>query len=594
MASVKSHGSYWTVSEGNETAYIIKERASWKEILSIKRTTRLQERTVLRVSKEGLICFSCPSDIDCLHREALVNHLREKFHLDFADPIPDIPGVRFNDSVALQPEHISIRPPISVSANTATIACVADKVRLEHTIRLLLSPISGGPYSIFATEEAGRSTLAQTVRGTVKGLAPGAVYYYVAQIIDEDGRLVEESSEQAFRTVSHSPLTSRIGDLKLTSVTLFGTVDFVSNDQSIFLAWGEVGTGEINIATQANGQNIGGQLIQAEITRLRPATDYWYTIQVSDHDSAAILEESDDRLFTTRNYSVKSRVTKTLATSAKIETRTDYTLQDQEIQIVYGTGTKLVAGGSFKGKDVEGQVVEYALIGLKDDTKYNFKIQIIEAGKVLFETPVSSFKTEDFNIVPHPTHEIKAGTAILSATADWLGRDESLLIIVDDDIVAEERGKERAGQLIKARLIDLKPVTKHQVSFAVASESGIIKETKGEFETKTQNPTALGAVDIKDRTATLMGFIDYLPRQQTARFAWGINPGDHSYYSPNLFGNDSEGQTFSYMAFPLVPETKYYYTIQVIGTDGETVIDESEEVEFTTATQMRARRARDK
>lgn len=96
------------------------------------------------------------------------------------------------------------------------------------------------------------------------------------------------------------------------------------------------------------------------------------------------------------------------------------------------------------------------------------------------------------------------------------------------------------------------------------------------------NPQTTPATGITTTGATVNGTTDGLPATRFARFGWSATAGGPYTFTANQPGDGTTPQAYSAPLAGLTPDTQYFYVLQVLDTDGTTVLDTSTESTFTT------------
>lgn len=472
------------------------------------------------------------------------------------------------------PRHI-----VGLGTSTVTIQSSADRVQRDQKIRLAYSPLPGGPYSLSGYEVKGNSSLAQPVVAQISGLAPDTTYYFVVQVVGKNGAIVNQSEEATFTTLSHKPFVNPAEDIRMTTAEISGSAQHLGALETIQL-WYAEGDGDFK-AIRSD---------RTKLTGLIPNTSYSYFVQIVDQ-SGIVLDESSVRSFKTLDYVAKCAVGEIFVTSAELKAMADFVPSSQQISISYKKTAKgsewqrstFVAGNNTRNQEVVVRAKE-----LEHSTSYVAKAQVVQGGKVLYESSDVRFKTGDFilSIVPE---NVLAATADITGTAKFVEPGYSLKLSVANYVSSDDgRSLERQSVIIEAE--NLFPDFEHTAKLEVLKGEDVIEFFELPFKTEPHSPEVTEAVNIKDRTATLVGSADFVQRNGHARFAWAKENGHYGSFSPLMFGDTSKGQRFAYMAFGLQPDTEYRFILQLIGTDGVTITDQSEELFFKTA-QVKRRKA---
>lgn len=587
--NIRSEGSAWAIFDGEREVYVTRKAVNKKELVSLAKKVKHPDGVVLRASATGLICYGCPDKSNCAHREALDARLQP--HMEtFSESVKDVPGLKFDEIIKLQGIDVECKVALKTTPFSATLIGSADRINHNQMVRLIAGPMPGGPYSILVTETPGSYSLGQPIRGEATDLAPNSEYFYVVQIV-EDGQVLIQSKEKSFRTKSFNPRPVINKVVKHSSATVECEAFLVPNDKLLQIVYWEEGKeDQFKILNRVSGQGNHGQKVEGTMTGLKPKTAYFYVLQIVDPVNNHVIEESEDWWFETSDYiATVYPVENILASSATIRGSADWLPKEQSLRLIYGTGDEAFETDPWTGLDTKSQMGVTRINNLKEDTDYWVISQVVDSAsnKVLYESKAQKFKTLPYNLVVSNA-EVKAGTARITGSGGNLSENEELQIVVNGTIVEKTKGRGLPVQHLLADLKDLVSYTDYECKIIVSRDGEGISSISTIFTTQGYSPYTIGTTNIKDRTATLMGAADFIPPNYYSRFRWGTSKDNLTDASQLMFGTNQETQTFAFMAYGLIPSTKYYYVLEVLGSDSRTVLDCSDPDTFTTAPQRRS------
>lgn len=466
------------------------------------------------------------------------------------------------------PRHI-----VGLGTSSATIQSSADRVQRDQKIRLAYSPLPGGPYSLSGYEVRGNGSLAQPIVAQISGLAPDNTYYFVIQVVNKDGSIDHQSDESTFTTLSHSPFTNPASDIRMTTAVISGGTKHIGQLERVQLWYA---LGEEEFKPLLNNPHT--------LTGLQPNTSYGFFLQITD-ENRNVLDESPVRTFKTLDYVAEIKTEEVRASSAVLVAKADFVPSNQSIKTVYRkSGDKdWIPASVTVGDNSRGQESSFRVFGLEHSSKYEAKSQVIVGDKVAYESKVSKFTTDNYSL-DILVENLLAATVDINGVHTWVETSESVVLYLDGIKLVAAVGKGLEYQLLSASPEDISPSTDHEARIDVLNRDGVVVDSFTKpFTTKAHNPDAIDVVNIRDRSAALVGSADHVQRNGFTRFAWKKS-ADRNYltYSPLMFGDISESQRFVYLAFGLEPDTDYEFVLQMIATDGATVTDQSPALAFKT------------